>query len=90
MEAENLPGWKYIGKIVHFFEHPSAGIIKLTEDGLNVKDTIKIKGHTTDFEQSVNSIQIEHEDIEEAKKGDIVGIKIGNRVRENDIVYKAL
>lgn len=90
MEVEDLEGWKYIGRVTHFFEHPSAGIIELTEDGLKIGDRIKIKGHTTDFEQSVDSMQIEHEDIEEAKKGDVIGVKVKDRVREHDVVYKAV
>jgi len=90
MEIEKLEGWKYIGKVTHFFEHPSAGIIELTEDELKVGDKIKIRGHTTDIEQTVDSMQVEHEDIQEAKIGNTVGTKVKDRVREHDIVYKAL
>lgn len=85
-----MEGWKYIGRVAHFFERPSAGIIELTEDSLKIGDRIKIKGHTTDFEQPVESMQIEHEDIQEAKIGDTIGVKVKARVRENDVVYKAV
>lgn len=88
MEVEDLEGWKHIGKITHYFEHPNAGIIELTEDALTVADEIKIKGHTTDIEQKVDSMQIEHEDVEEAQVGDKVGVKVKDRVREHDVVYK--
>ncbi len=90
MEVEDLEGWKCIGEVVHFFEHPSAGIIKLIEDGLKIGDVIKIKGCTTDLEQEVSSMQIEHDEIEEAKKGDEVGIKVRDRVRKHDVVYKTI
>lgn len=76
-----------IGEITHYFGNISVGIIKLT-DSLGLGDKIHIKGATTDFEQEVNSMQIEHEDVEKATKGDEVGIKVTDRVREGDEVYK--
>lgn len=90
MDIEQIDGWKYIGKVAHFFEHPNAGIISLEEDNLKVGDKIKIKGHTTDIEQTVDSMQIEHDSLQEGKKGEEVGIKVKDRVRVNDLVYKAV
>ena len=58
------------------------------EGTLRVGDTIHIKGHTTDLEQAVESIQIEHEQVEEAKAGDAIGIKVQDRCRGGDVVYK--
>ena len=58
------------------------------EGTLRVGDTIHIKGHTTDLEQAVESIQIEHEQVEEAKAGDAIGIKVQDRCRGDDVVYK--
>jgi putative protease len=79
---------KPIGEITHYFSNLEVGIIKL-KSPLVVGDKIKIKGATTDFEQTVDSIQIEHEQVEKAKKGDLIGIKVGDKVREGDLVYKA-
>ena len=78
---------KQIGKIAHYYANISVGIIELT-DSLKVGDTIHIKGHSDDFSQTIESIQIEHADVKEAKAGDAVGIKVAQRVHEHDIVYK--
>ena len=80
---------KEIGKISHYFGGPKVAAIVLT-DTLRVGDRIAIQGHTTDFEMVVGSMQIEHDKIEEAKKGDNVGIKVPERVREHDVVYKII
>lgn len=78
-----------IGKVTHFFSRISVAVLELTEP-LRVGDSIHIKGHTTDLTQKVESMQIEHQDIQEAKPGDKVAIKVSGHVRENDIVYKVL
>ena len=67
--------------------HEEVGIIEL-EDELKVGDKIRIKGGTTDFEQDIDSIQIEHENVESAGKGKMVGFKVKEKVREGDEVYK--
>ncbi len=79
-----------IGLITHFFGKVGAGIINLTDGELKVGDKIHIKGHTSDFEQVVESMQIEHKDVQDAKKGAQVGIKVKEHVREHDVVYKVL
>jgi translation elongation factor EF-1alpha len=79
-----------LGVITHFFGKVNVGIINLTDGGLKVGDNIHIKGHTSDFNQSVESIQIEHKDVQEAKKGDQAGIKVKEHVREHDVVYKVI
>ena len=76
-----------VGRVAAYFAHPEAATIEL-EDNLKVGDTIHIKGHTTDFEQEVESMQIENEPVQEAKKGDSIGLKVKDRVRCNDVVYK--
>ena len=76
-----------IGSVTHYFSKISVGIIKL-RGNLKVGDKIHIKGHTTDIEQNVDSIQIEHKDVQEAKPGDDIGIKVTDHVREHDEVYK--
>ncbi len=80
---------KLIGKISHYFGNINVGIIELT-DVLKVGEAVHIKGASTDFEQEVDSIQIEHQDIKEAKSGDAVGIKVFQKVKEGDQVYKVV
>ncbi|MCL5407259.1 MAG: translation elongation factor-like protein [Patescibacteria group bacterium] len=78
---------KLIGTISHYYSKIGVGIIDL-KDGLKVGDKIKIKGHSTDIEQDVDSIQVDHAEVEEAKKGDVIGLKVTDKVREGDQVYK--
>lgn len=77
---------KKIGKITHFFDNISVGIIEL-DDELKIGDTVKFKGSTTDFEQEITSMQYDHNDIDSAEKGDEVGVKTDEKVREGDEVY---
>lgn len=76
-----------IGEITHYFPHVRAGVVKL-KGPLVLGDTIKIKGHTTDLIQTVTSIQIDRENIPQAKKGDEIGIQVNSRVRKKDLVIK--
>ena len=76
-----------IGKVSDFFAHPVVAGIELTKT-LKAGDTIHIKGHTTDLEFTINSMQIDNANVDEAKSGDAVGIKVSDRVRRGDIVYK--
>jgi len=78
-----------IGRITHFFTKISVAVIELTAP-LTVGDTIVLKGPTTDFEQVVESMQIEHQNVQNAKAGQSIGLKVIQRVRENDMVYKKL
>jgi len=78
-----------VGHITHFFTKISVAVVELSAT-LAVGDTILIKGPTTDFEQVVGSMQIEHENIERAEAGQSIGLKTEQRVREEDIVYKKL
>jgi putative protease len=73
---------------VKFFSKPSVAAIQITEGALSVGDKIKIRGHTTDFEDTINSMQEENKIIEKASPGQVIGIKVKDRVREHDIVYK--
>ncbi len=82
--AEDKP----IGKITHYFEKIGVAVIEISGK-LKVGDTIRIKGATTDFEQQVESMQIEHEQITQAKKGQAIGMKVLGKVREGDLVYLA-
>ena len=76
-----------IGKVSDFFAHPVVAGIELTE-AVKVGDKIKIKGHTTDLEMTVASMQIDNAQVDEAKAGDSIGIKVPERVRSGDSVYK--
>lgn len=77
-----------IGKITHYFSKVNVGILDLSKGTLKVGDTIHIKGHTTDFFQKVESMQLEHTPVDSVKPGEPVGMKVENPVRENDIVFK--
>ena len=76
-----------IGIVSDFFAHPVVAGIELTA-GLKVGDSIHISGHTTDMELSVDSMQVDNKNVEEAKSGDAIGIKVSDRVRRGDKVYK--
>lgn len=77
-----------IGKITHYFSKINVGVLELSKEILKIGDTIHIKGHTTDFYQKVESMQVEHAPVESAKPGEPVGIKMESPVRENDRVFK--
>ena len=76
-----------IGKISHYFNHINVAIIDLT-DTLNKGDKIRIKGHTSDFTEEIESMQENHQDIETAKKGHSIGVKVSEHARVGDAVYK--
>ena len=80
---------KLIGKIIHFYSKISVAVVELT-DKLKVGDQISIEGPTTNFIQTVDSMQIEHKNIKEAKKGDSIGLKVMNPVKEKDSVFKVM
>ncbi|MBI3333269.1 MAG: hypothetical protein HYZ93_04185 [Candidatus Omnitrophica bacterium] len=77
-----------IGQVISFFAVPSAAIVEVKRGTLKVGDTIWIRGHTTDLKQTIDSMQIEHQSLQEAKVGQQVGIKVASRVRRHDLVYK--
>lgn len=76
-----------IGIVSHYYGHLGVAAVVLEGD-LSVGDTVHIKGHTSDFTQKIDSIQMEHKTIPQAKKGEDIGIKVTNHVREHDVVYK--
>jgi len=78
---------KEVGKVSSFFSHVSVAAIKLTAP-LKVGDKVHIKGTTSDFETEIKDIQIERKSVKSAKKGDHIGIKVPEKVRPNDVVYK--
>jgi len=78
---------KPIGRVVHYFDKIQVAVIGLS-DNLKVGETIRIVGGDTDFEQKVESMEVEHEKIQQAKKGDEVGLKVAQKVRDGYRVYK--
>jgi putative protease len=82
LDEDNL-----VGRVTKFYVHPGVAVVKLTEQ-LAVGDSIAIKGATTSLEQTVESMQIEHVNIERAKAGQIIGLKVAERVRRNDKIYR--
>ncbi len=75
-----------VGVVTHYYSKLGVGIIKL-ERGLSVGDKVKFKGSTTDFEQAVAEMQLEHKGLDAGKKGQEVGVKVTNQVRDGDEVY---
>jgi len=78
-----------VGRVTHFYPKISVAIVEL-KASLSIGDKILIKGATTNFEQTVESMQIEHKNIERAEAGQIIGLKVKERVRENDKVYRIM
>jgi len=78
-----------VGRITHFFTKISVAVVELKAP-LAVGDRIVIKGPLTDFEQVVDSMQIEHKNVTRAEAGQSIGLKVAQRVREKDVVYKKL
>lgn len=78
---------KKVGTVTHFYDKISVGIVKLSSP-VSKGDTLKFKGSSTEFEQNLDDMQFNHEDIDTGKKGQEVGIKVGEKVREGDSVYK--
>ena len=81
-------GEEKVGIVSNYFSKISVAAIDITNGTLAVGDKLHFLGHTTEFETTVRSMQMEHKSIIEAKKGDSVGIKIPERAREGDKVYK--
>jgi len=81
---------KKVGEIIKFFGKIGVAAIRLSEGSLKVGDTIHIVGHTTDITQTIDSMQIENKNVQEAGPGADIGIKVKDRVREHDVVYKVV
>ena len=81
---------KRIGTVLDYFAKIGVLAFRVEEEGLKVGDTIHVKGHTTDLTEQVTSMQMDRTAIEEAKVGDDVGIKVKDRARKGDAVYKVI
>ena len=82
------PPGERIGVVTHYFSHLSVAVVKLEAARLRVGETIHIRGHTTDFKQRVDSLQVDHAPVQEAGPGDDFGLKVRDHAREHDVVYK--
>ncbi|MHC1635766.1 MAG: translation elongation factor-like protein [Candidatus Methanospirareceae archaeon] len=78
---------KLIGKVTHYFSRIGVAVVEL-QDEMRIGDKIRIEGATTSFEQTVESMEIDKKKVESATMGQSVGLKVKERVRENDNVYK--
>jgi translation elongation factor EF-Tu-like GTPase len=81
---------KKVGEVIKFFGKIGVAAIRLSEGSLKVGDILHIVGHTTDFTQPIDSMQIENKNVQEAGPGADIGIKVKDRVREHDVVYKVV
>ena len=81
------PRMEPVGRVERFFERPSVAVVELTAP-LKLGDAIYIKGHTTDLQQAVDSLQVNHVPVREARPGDTVGLLVKMRCRKHDLVYK--
>ncbi len=79
-----------IGEVFHYFSKIGVAAIRLTDGDLKVGDTIQVQGPTTDLTQVVDSMQIEQNAVPSATKGQSVGLKVKDKVREKDFVYRVL
>lgn len=77
-----------VGVVDHWFGHISVAGIKVTKGSVKIGDTLHFKGHTTDFQETVQSMQVENASVEVAKKGDVIGMKVKDKVRIHDHVFK--
>jgi len=82
-------GMERIGIVTHYYNHLSVAILKLEKGNLRVGDMIHIKGHTSDFSQPVESMEIDHVHVNEARPGQSFGVRVIDHAREHDVVYKA-
>ena len=88
LESSLVQKEELIGRITHYYSHLSICIIELTGGALRVGNVIHIKGKHTDVTQTVDSMQIEHLNVSQAEKGKVAGVKVKEKVRENDQVFR--
>ena len=81
------PKMEEVGRVAGFFAHVSVAIVELTAP-LKVGETVYIKGHTTDFQQVVESMQVDRVPVQDAKPGQSVGLHVKDRCRKHDLVYR--
>jgi putative protease len=77
-----------IGEVVKFFAKPSVAAVHITEGDLQVGDSIKFSGHTTEFTEVIQSMEVDNKPVQKAVAGDSIGLKVSDRVRPGDEVFK--
>ena len=77
-----------IGTVVHYFKGPSVAVVRVAEGTLATGDNLRFHGHTTDFTEPIASMEVNHQKVAQAKAGDEVAIKVKDRVRQHDQVFK--
>ncbi len=77
-----------VGVIVKFFAKPSVAALEVTQGTIKKGDLLKYKGHTTDFTEAIGSMEVDNQAVDAVKAGDMVGVKVKERVREGDKVFK--
>lgn len=82
------PPGERVGVVTHYYSHLSVAIIQLETGSLRLGDRIHIKGHTSDFGQTVDSLEIDHAHVDEARPSQSFGLRVIDHARENDVVYK--
>jgi len=89
MPARPAPPGERIGIVTHYFSHIAVAVLKLDPGArLRVGDNIRVQGHTTDFSQRIESLQVDHAPVTEVGRQDDFGLKVREHARENDVVYK--
>lgn len=87
-KEENSMAEEKVGEVVKFFAKPSVAAVKVISGELNVGDTVKFTGFTTDFEVKIESMEVNNQKVEKAVAGDYIGLKVSDRVRPGDEVFK--
>jgi len=90
IEGGSVMAEERIGRVTHYFGKMQVAIVEIEAGTLAVGDTIHIKGHTSDFTQTVDSMQLEHEGVETATVGQAIGLKVAEHAREHDEVFKVV
>ncbi|MEA2013808.1 MAG: EF-Tu/IF-2/RF-3 family GTPase [Thermodesulfobacteriota bacterium] len=81
-------GEERIGEVMKFFAKPSVAAVKITDGELLAGDTVRFVGHTTDFKDTIDSMEIDNKQIEKAVPGDYIGVKVSDRVRPGDEMFR--
>jgi len=79
---------RYVGTVTHYYGGPGVAVVQVAENGITLGDQVHITGHTTDFTDRIESMEMEHGPVQQAGPGDEVAIKLGSRARPHDQVYK--
>ena len=81
-------GEQRIGEVVKFFSKPGVAAVKITDGGISVGDTLKFTGHTTNLTMQLDSMEVNNQKVPQAAVGDYIGIRVADRVRPGDEVFK--